>query len=258
MEPPGTFDLVRICSVDRCAGGVRVGGKCGAHYTAARRRRMPKCSEANCRSKAHARGLCEAHYTRRRLTGTLAPYVAHRCEKEGCLRRPRTKAEPLCEFHRRRANPDFIAPEEVNRLKGLGLKLCSRCRMTKPLAEFYAATAKRASRCKGCVAAANRERIFGLPSFAFEKMLVAQDNRCAICAVVFGKTMRTQAVVDHSHLTGEVRGLLCQSCNFGIGVFDENGRRLRAAASYLMSFRPAVEAIVPASYHERRLRRGRG
>jgi hypothetical protein len=44
-------------------------------------------------------------------------------------------------------------------------------------------------------------------------------------------------VVDHCHDTGAVRALLCIQCNAGLGHFDHNPARLRAAASYVERFR---------------------
>lgn len=39
--------------------------------------------------------------------------------------------------------------------------------------------------------------------------------------------------VDHDHVSGKMRGLLCQKCNHGIGLMGEDPDRLRRAARYL-------------------------
>ncbi len=42
--------------------------------------------------------------------------------------------------------------------------------------------------------------------------------------------------VDHDHVTGKIRGLLCHYCNVGIGNFRENQESLAAAIEYLNSY----------------------
>ena len=52
-------------------------------------------------------------------------------------------------------------------------------------------------------------------------MKAAQDNRCKICLVAFGKPQSTEGcVVDHDHDTGQVRALLCQTCNIILGYIE--------------------------------------
>ena len=40
-------------------------------------------------------------------------------------------------------------------------------------------------------------------------------------------------MVDHCHVGGEVRGLLCSNCNVGLGMFADNPEALEAAARYI-------------------------
>jgi hypothetical protein len=42
-----------------------------------------------------------------------------------------------------------------------------------------------------------------------------------------------QWVVDHNHDTGEVRGILCHSCNTALGRFGDDVWLLQAALDYL-------------------------
>jgi hypothetical protein len=70
----------------------------------------------------------------------------------------------------------------------------------------------------------------GLTPLDYERMLVAQNGVCAICRQ---RDNGKRLAVDHSHATGRVRGLLCFSCNTGIGKLGDDPARLRLAADYL-------------------------
>ena len=63
----------------------------------------------------------------------------------------------------------------------------------------------------------------------------SQDGECAICGQSF--TKQSNANVDHDHETDEVRGLLCNKCNLGIGLFNDDPELLLLAARYLNKFR---------------------
>lgn len=65
----------------------------------------------------------------------------------------------------------------------------------------------------------------------YERMLTEQNGVCAICGQPpRGKMKRLS--VDHNHTTGEVRGLLCITCNRVAGYLD-NKPWLAAASKYL-------------------------
>jgi hypothetical protein len=85
------------------------------------------------------------------------------------------------------------------------------------------------------------KRRYKLPYEKFLEMLKAQDYRCAICGVALHDLYlaevpseeTTKPVVDHDHRDGHVRGLLCSSCNVGLGLFEDKKKFLRAAINYL-------------------------
>ena len=93
--------------------------------------------------------------------------------------------------------------------------------------------------------AAKRQRIwvlrdrYGITESVFLSMVASQGNACAICRETFSKTPH----IDHDHLTGDIRGLLCQTCNHGIGLLGENIEVMKRAITYLLKSK-AVHAVI--------------
>lgn len=75
-------------------------------------------------------------------------------------------------------------------------------------------------------------RKYKLPIERYNQMLVEQDNKCFICGYEFGQ-VKGDTYVDHCHTTKQVRGLLCQNCNTGLGSFKDNTDALQKAIEYL-------------------------
>jgi hypothetical protein len=147
--------------------------------------------------------------------------------------------------------------------KRAGLRLCGGCGQEKPLDQFH----KGASRCKACRIAAVRAyeasrlgtpefvaarrkatrewarrnpayarnahllRMYGITSEDYDRLAKRQHGRCAICGTE-PEPGRFLAV-DHDHATGQVRGLLCDPCNQGLGSMGDDIQRLRLAIRYL-------------------------
>jgi Recombination endonuclease VII len=144
------------------------------------------------------------------------------------------------------------------------MKICSTCSSEKPTSEFSKDSYKPdgvRSYCKACGVryamewqANNKERHnayrranpapsnhgdrrylyliqreYGLSREEYEAMLEAQGHTCAIC----GGTGSRRLVVDHSHATGQVRALLCDRCNLGIGQFEDDPELMQRAVEYL-------------------------
>jgi hypothetical protein len=80
------------------------------------------------------------------------------------------------------------------------------------------------------------KRKFGITPEVYDEMLAAQGGGCAICR----KPPRDDISlhVDHDHVTGELRKLLCFDCNAGIGKFKDDPDLLRAASLYLLEHDP--------------------
>jgi hypothetical protein len=72
-------------------------------------------------------------------------------------------------------------------------------------------------------------RRYGLSREDYTKLLTLQNNRCAGCAREFTDTPH----IDHDHLTGKIRGLLCKSCNLALGFVGDNKITLKQLIEYL-------------------------
>jgi hypothetical protein len=72
---------------------------------------------------------------------------------------------------------------------------------------------------------------YGLDWDAYQNLIAEQNGRCAICDDVASGKYRL--AIDHDHDTGAIRGLLCGSCNGGMGLFKDNIARLLKAVEYL-------------------------
>lgn len=79
---------------------------------------------------------------------------------------------------------------------------------------------------------ANLKR-YNLTTEQVRRIYVEQTGLCAICHGTCTKTRLGRLAVDHDHLTGQVRGLLCIDCNSALGKFHDDPNMLRRAAEYL-------------------------
>lgn len=82
--------------------------------------------------------------------------------------------------------------------------------------------------------AGNLKTKFGIALEDYERMFAAQQGRCGVCGGPPGNKQIGVFNVDHDHVTGAVRGLLCHLCNNGLGCFRDNPTMLFAAANYLL------------------------
>lgn len=81
---------------------------------------------------------------------------------------------------------------------------------------------------------------FGIDMDFYEEMLEFQGGACAICGG--DDQVKTASLgVDHDHATGEVRGLLCRSCNSAIGQLGDDYGRIIRAAEYIAE--PTTKAM---------------
>lgn len=78
---------------------------------------------------------------------------------------------------------------------------------------------------------------YGINLKQYNDLLQKQNGECAICgtknSLSNGKTAGAHLSVDHDHVRGHIRQLLCGNCNRGLGLFAENPEFLRKAANYI-------------------------
>lgn len=143
------------------------------------------------------------------------------------------------------------------------MKQCSVCKQSKPLDEFYNSSKtkdKKYPRCKVCDKEARRlwthrnpERshrslrgrqlkyTYGISLQEYELLLQQQNYCCLICSTSSNTIRKTKITsnkqlhfaVDHNHLTGKIRGLLCNQCNRALGMFKDSPILLQKALDYL-------------------------
>ena len=72
-------------------------------------------------------------------------------------------------------------------------------------------------------------KTYDLTEEQYDQMNLAVSGRCQIC----GDSPDYSLHVDHCHKTGKTRGLLCRTCNLGIGYFKDSTELLQIAIEYL-------------------------
>jgi len=97
---------------------------------------------------------------------------------------------------------------------------------------------------------------YGITHEEYDRLVAAQHGVCAICGQPpSGRTIKDRRLaVDHDHLTGMVRGILCRPCNLIIGFIDDDEWLERARAYLQMGRRPQKDGRSgppPASPEER-------
>jgi len=167
---------------------------------------------------------------------------------------PRCKIKkPSCEFSKCKRNANGLQPQckecsandkrerqEKNRARKTvsipETKTCPGCALKKPSGEFGKCKSREDGlqrRCRACTIVYKRGLMYGLSDEQFEAILEAQGGACPICTIKFAKD--NPPCVDHDHLTGENRGLLCHTCNRALGYFRDNIIFLERAVIYLNS-----------------------
>lgn len=128
-------------------------------------------------------------------------------------------------------------------------KTCTKCGEDRPITDFHKQGKYRWSRCRFCTKGENagayarmpqeqkdrykrteRAKRYGLTLEEHDKLFDGHEQ-CPICLTA--NPGAKDWAIDHNHVTGKVRGLLCDSCNLGLGKFKDNVASLTRAQAYL-------------------------
>ena len=78
------------------------------------------------------------------------------------------------------------------------------------------------------------KNLYGITLEQYTEISDKQNGKCKICnRLPFGGKKGRNLVVDHDHVTKQIRGLLCQKCNIAIGFLGDDIAGLQRAIDYL-------------------------
>ena len=131
------------------------------------------------------------------------------------------------------------------------MKRCSGCKQKKELECFDKNKSKKdgyASYCKDCrkeetkkckprkETLKKRLSKHNITPEVYNEMFDKQQGKCLICNR-HQSELKKGLCVDHDHITGKNRGLLCTKCNLRLGTFNDNIEDLKRAIIYLEIFK---------------------
>jgi hypothetical protein len=139
-------------------------------------------------------------------------------------------------------------------------KRCQKCKIVKSGNEFHnnkSSPDGKNGRCKECrklVTPEERERdnkrrretmkgqkfvlkkLFNMTMDDYNFLLENQKGCCAICDRHYTK-FNKRMPLDHDHKTNKPRGILCDSCNIGLGIFNDDPIYLNKLVQYLNKYK---------------------
>ena len=133
---------------------------------------------------------------------------------------------------------------------------CNKCSQVKPITEFYKTGRKtdkdpnnRHYTCKDCTKKRLKvspsqsperkrelflKRNYGITPDEYDAMLEMQSSKCAVCKTDAPGGKHNVFCVDHDHVTGKVRELLCKDCNIVLGIINDSPEHLGRLMAYIV------------------------
>lgn len=153
----------------------------------------------------------------------------------------------------------------------MSTKPCSKCKSILPVDQFYKSCKTKSGLAPWCISCSRayrkqkwteyrlltpakerthntftvaQQELYKLSRYNLSKedydfKYTQQEGRCAICNR-HESEFKKRLHVDHDHMTGDIRGLLCQQCNVGLGNFSDSCERLTNAKDYLTKYKTNV------------------
>lgn len=121
---------------------------------------------------------------------------------------------------------EWKLPEQFGKDNKQTLKISSYCRACKSDIGKNSYTKNRA-KIRNQQRKSSYITKYGLDKADLNYFYTINGSRCNICL------SEENLVIDHNHKTGELRGLLCATCNTGLGLFYDNLEYLKKAIGYL-------------------------
>lgn len=117
---------------------------------------------------------------------------------------------------------------------------CKPCRNKRALSRYY--SEKNSELRRGNLNRAYRYK-YGITRDEKQKLFESQESKCACCGSRDSGN-RNGWSLDHDHITGEVRGVVCHSCNVALGAVKDSILHLELLITYMKAHQPLVMKAV--------------
>jgi hypothetical protein len=221
----GEMDASKTCSVCGETKPLAEFGR-SARGVGGRRSQCKRCNAAAVKSRYVPRvhppeqvvcPHCGQEFTRIRTVGALRIYCSRKCTAAAGEERKRRRNADL--GPRRCACGAEVTTQ-------VGKPVCPSCRKDPRGTEQLQAKERRRTLA-----------LYGLAQEEWDRLITLQADRCAVCRTTQPGGRGERWHIDHDHMTGQVRGLLCHRCNMGIGFLRDDPQIMMAAARYVTAHR---------------------